>query len=314
MRWGRWVELVNSREPVVGLALFRVLVGLVLFEELFTAWWVGVDRALWLPPEHGGIAPVSEGWLFHLLGGVTPVTMGLVLWTTMAAALMVSAGALTRVSALVAQQGFLALMFLNGQAGGGHDKLITNALWILALSPAGTSASIDCRVRTGRWLDPTPRAGWPRWVLGLQIACTYTFAGWAKMGPEWWPWGGWKAVYVSILQPQWNEIDATWVAFVYPLTQLATVLTMVFECGFFLVPLWMALRHPFPALRRFDVRVPFLLLALGMHATLETFMNLGPFARISVAYYLTLFDADEYARAAAAIARAFGRAPRPEPT
>ncbi|MCA9568313.1 MAG: HTTM domain-containing protein [Myxococcales bacterium] len=308
--WSRFVALANAKEPVVGLAIFRVLVGLFLFEELFTAWWVGVDRALWLPPEHGGMVPLSDPWQFHLLGGATPATLSLVLWGTMAAALLVSAGALTRVASLVALQGFLALMFLNVPCGGGHDKLITNALWILALSPAGTTASVDCRVRTGGWVDATPRAWWPRWVLGLQIACTYTYAGWAKMGPEWWPWGGWKAVYLSILQPQWNELDSTWVAFAYPLTQLATILTMVFECGFFLVPLWMALRHRTPWLRRYDVRVPFLLLAFVMHATLETFMNLGPFARISVAYYLLLFDADEYARAWRALRGLFG-APHP---
>ncbi len=295
--WGRWVAFLTRPEPVVGLAVFRVLLGLVLAQELLSAWWVGVPEALWRVPEDGGIGPLTPGWRFDLLGGATPSAVDGVLAATVVAALAVSAGLFTRLSAFVALQGFLALMFLNPPCGGGHDRLITNALWIVALSPAGASASVDALLRTGRWLDPTPRASWPRRVLGLQIVCCYTFAGLGKIGPEWWPWGGLQAVYYAVLQPQWGERDATFVAWAFPLTQVATTVTIAFESLFFLVPVWMWGRHRWPSWRRLDLRIPFLLLGLAMHGALELFMNLGPFALISVSYYFLLFDADEYATA-----------------
>jgi hypothetical protein len=163
-------------------------------------------------------------------------------------------------------------------------------MWILAFAPSGRSFSVWCR-----GVSPTPGAAWPRAVLVLQLGVTYTFAGIGKTGPEWWPWGGYDAVYRSLLQPHWNEIDATFVADLYPLTQLATALTMVFETGFFLVPLWLLLRDRYPRIRRFDPRWFFLPLGLVMHGTLELFMDLGPFALVTLAYYLLLFDAQEYA-------------------
>lgn len=296
--WARWVAWITRPEPVVGLAVFRALVGLVLAQELVTAWWVGVPGAFWRLPADGGVGSLSPGWRFEVLGGPTPLAVDAVMWATVVAALAVAAGMFTRTASFVALQGFLALMFLSPACGGGHDRLITNALWILALSPAGATASVDAWMRTGRWLDPTPRASWPRRVLGLQIVVCYTFAGIGKIGPEWWPWGGLEAVYYSVLQPQWNERDATFVAWIFPLTQAATVVTLLFEGLFVLVPLWMWGRHRWPSWRRLDLRLPFLALGLAMHGALEWFMDLGPFAVISLSYYFLLFDADELAGAA----------------
>lgn len=295
--WSRFVDAVNTPEPVVGLALFRVAVGLVLGKVLLAIVWLGVGEALFRRPEDGGMTSLSTSWRLDWLGGPTPAVVDGTLWTGIVACALLSLGVVPQLAAVVASQCFLALTALHGDAGGGHDKLITSGLFLLALSPCGASLSLPAAWR-GVWIDPTPRASWPRKLLMLQISVVYTFAGIAKAAPEWWPWGGLDAVYRSLLQPHWNEVDTTWVAHVYPLTQLATVLTIVFETGFFVVPVWAWwARWRWPALGRWDPRWFFLGLGVVMHATLEAFMDLGPFALISVAYYVTCFSSDEYRRA-----------------
>jgi hypothetical protein len=295
--WAAWVDRVDRREPVVALAVFRILVGLVLAKVLLAIWWWGVDDALYATPAQGGLTNLGASWRLDWLGGPTPALIDATLWVGIGACGLLVLGLVPRVAALVAGQAFLALNALHTDAGGGHDKLIAVALWILALSPAGASLSLPSAWR-GRWFDPTPRASWPRAVLWLQISVVYTFAGIAKAAPEWWPWGGLDAVYRSLLQPHWNEVDTTWVAHVFPLTQLATVLTLAFEGGFFVVPVWMLARERWPRLSRYDPRPVFLGLGLLMHATLEWFMDLGPFAVISVAYYPLFFSDGELRRAA----------------
>jgi hypothetical protein len=309
--WRRWVDAANATEPVVGLAVFRILCGLVLGKVLLTIWWLGVDDALWLPPRHGGMTSLGASWRLDWLGGPTPAVVHGVTWVGIGACALLVLGIAPNAAALVAGQAFLALGGLHVDAGGGHDKLITNGLWLLALSPCGASLSLPAW-RRGQWVDPTPRAAWPRALLVLQISAVYTFAGLAKAAPEWWPWGGLQAVYRSLLQPHWNEVDTTWVAHVFPLTQLATVLTILFESGFFVVPLWLVARGRWPRVARWDPRWLFLGLGVVMHGTLEVFMDLGPFALISVSYYATCFSAEEYARAARALRRYLPGSPAAE--
>ncbi len=305
--WGRFVDAVHRPEPVVGLAVFRVLAALVLAKVLLAIWWLGVDVELYRLPTDGGMTSLAPSWRLDWLGGPTPGVVTAVLWTGIGACGLLALGVVPNLAALVAAQAFLALNALHADAGGGHDKLIVNGLWLLALSPCGASLSLPAWWRGVVW-DPTPRASWPRKLLMLQISVVYTFAGIATAAPEWWPWGGGDAVYRSLLQPHWNEVDTTWAAHVYPLTQLATALTIVFEAGFFVVPVWAWwARWRWPALQRFDPRWFFLGLGLIMHATLEVFMDLGPFALISVAYYVTCVSSDEYAAAAARWTRSGSR-------
>jgi hypothetical protein len=86
------------------------------------------------------------------------------------------------------------------------------------------------------------------------------------------------------------------VARLFPLTQAMTAVTMLWECGFPLVFGWMLARERWPAVRRYDVRLLFLVVGVVMHGTLELALNLGPFGWATTAFYFCFFDADEYAR------------------
>ncbi|MFO0004418.1 MAG: HTTM domain-containing protein, partial [bacterium] len=88
-------------------------------------------------------------------------------------------------------------------AGGGHDRLFTNALFLLLLSPAGATLSLDARRRTGSFVDPSPRPAWTRTLLVFQLCVVYLVTGVQKLGSEWFPWGGASAVYYALLTPSW---------------------------------------------------------------------------------------------------------------
>lgn len=291
----RWVAFVERREPVVGLALFRIGIGAALAWTLLRIVASGAGRALYLPPESGGMLALTGDWRFALLGGPSAPAVTALTVAALVGAALVAVGWYARPAALVAGQATIALLSLVPESGGGHDRLITNALWLLVLAPCDHSLSLRCRLRTGAWVDPTPRAAVVRYLVMLQLVVTYTITGWQKLGPEWWPWGGLEAVYRSLLQPDWSRHALPWLGEVFPITQLMTAGTIAWEGGFPLVPLWMWGRHRWPALRRLDVRVLLLLAGFTTHAVLESTLNLGPFGFVTVAFYPCFFDADEYA-------------------
>lgn len=310
--WQRWVGLVERREPVVGLALFRCAIGAILVWSLARIWVTGAAVALWFPPELGGMGSAQGDWRIAWLGGPSAAAVTGLGVLAAVCGLAITVGIGTRWAALFAGQCLLALFALVPESGGGHDSLLTNALWLLVFAPSDASGSLACRMRTGRWVDPTPFPAIVRLLAVVQLTVAYTVTGWQKLGPEWWPWGRYEAVYRSLLQPDWARYDLAWIARGFPVTQAMTAATMSFEAGFPLVVLWMAARHRWPRLRRLDVRLVFLAVGLAMHGTLELAMNLGPFAWITTAYYLCFFDAEEYRQAVSILTRR-GRPGRSEP-
>lgn len=281
---------IDEREPVTTLALFRIAIGLIVVSTVLDVWLSGAAPLLWYPAEDGGIGGMRPDWRVALLGGPSVESARTLSLFVALSGLALSLGLLTRLSALVAGQSFIALASLQPGTDGGHDRLITNALWLLVLSPAGRSLSLDGRLWRGTWTDPAPRVAWPRRLLAWQLVVTYGVTGWQKLGAEWWPWGGYTAVYRSLLQPAWARFDlAPWLGYLFPITQLMTAITMLWECGFPVIVLWWWARrrhHPFG---RWPVRAILLGTGLLMHGILLLTANLGPFPLVTVAYYLCFF-------------------------
>jgi hypothetical protein len=284
---------VDEREPVTWLAAFRVALALVVLTTTLDVWASGAAQLLWYPVEQGGLGQLEPDWRVMALGGPSVGAVRLLMALCGLGSLCLLLGLGTRAAALVVGQAFLALAALQPGTGGGHDRLITNALWLLVLSPAGRSFSVDCWWWTGRWVDPTPRPCWPRRLLCWQLVLCYGITGWQKLGPEWWPWGGLTAVYRSLLQPAWARVDLAGVLpHVFPLTQLMTAFTLAWECGFPVIVLWWWARrrgHPFG---RWPVRAVLLGAGVLVHLTLALTTNLGPFPYVTLAYYLCFFGSD----------------------
>jgi hypothetical protein len=266
---------------------------------------------VWLNPADGGFEYVGSGsWLFRLLGGIRPGTVWPVAVATLAAGLCLVLGFGGRVTAFLTLQGSMALTNVNGDAGGAYDWLLSNALWLVVLARSTAALSVDCRLRTGRWTSDDPVPAWPRYLATYQLVLMYWSTGMHKVSGAWTPAGGFAALYYILQEPTWGRWDLSWLAWVYPLTQVATATAWVWEvtAPVLLVVLWYRrTRRRSGRLRAFCNRLPLrgLWVAVGLtvHLGIWIFMDVGPFSAIALAYYVCLFQPEEL-RDAGARARA----------
>jgi len=302
-QWHRLVRRLAHREAGTSLALFRAGIGAVVLGSLLHMAWADAVVPIWMDRDYGGVMNLRpRGWLGQHLDAARPGVVWPLFWgaVTASAALMVGVGG--RLTALITLQLALALFDLAPGTGGGHDKLLTNALWLLVLAPATATLSVDCRLRTGAWQSDRPVAAWVRYVAVVQLCLVYGVTGIQKLGAEWMPWGGWSALYYSLLLPSWARWDLTWIAHVYPLTQLATVVTWLWEVTFPVVLLcfWFRATRGRPGRLRhvalkFDLRSVYAAVGVCLHLGIWATMNVGPFSWAALAWYVCLFHPDELA-------------------
>ena len=287
--------ILDHREPGTALAAFRVAVGVGVLCALVPTATTGVFDVVWTD---AGYRNVSEAhWVFRIADAWTLTLCGIVT----GAMLVVGLGG--RLTALVCLQVLIGLFSINPESGGGHDRLLTNALWLVVLGATTRTLSIDCRLRTGAWTSADPVAAWPRWLAVYQLVLVYFTTGLQKIGADWWPWGDWSALWYALQIPHWARGDFRWLAHVYPLTQLATATTMVFELGspLLILAFWYRDTRERPGrlralCNRIDARQVFAGVGLGLHLGIVLTMELGPFSVVSAAFYLCLWSPDEYQR------------------
>ncbi len=164
--------------PVDGasLAVCRIaigLVGAVSIGRLFANEWI---EALYVTPQHHlrfpGLAwvPVPPAWGIRTLAVVAGC-----------AALAVAIGWRQRQSAAVFVVSFTWLEFIEATTFLNHYWLVTLVAALLVVVPANRVWSIDAR--SGRAGGPVPIGA--VWVIRLQLAAVYFFAGIAKLHPDW---------------------------------------------------------------------------------------------------------------------------------
>lgn len=303
-RWGRWLGLMSHREPGTALALVRICAGLVLLWSLSSTWSSGALDALWIGKEYGGVRSMPHPtWLVALLGGPTPGVIHGLTAAGLVGGLLMTLGLGGRVTVLFAQQVFMAVSDLNSHAGGSYDSFLQNLLWLLFLSSSTATLSLDCRLRTGRWTSDVPVLAFPRYLMVFQLVLTYWSTGMLKLSGFWTPMGGFSALYYILQQPTWQRFDLSVFAWLYPLTQLATGVTWLWEVT---APVWLlawwyrATRERPGRLRawanRYRLRLIYAGIGATMHLALWVVFNVGPFSPLSLTYYLALFHPDEYAR------------------
>jgi len=313
-RWSRWVAFVGQRETGEGLALFRILTGVALLMTIGGPAVAGLVGSIWVDVAHGGIRPLQPGWLMSLVGGATPQGA----WTLVAVGLTASvaliAGVGGRATALVAGQTMIALSSANTHARGSYDSLVINALWLLVLSDSTATLSASCRWKTGAWTSDRLVAAWPRYLIIVQIGALYWFTGLHKISIYWTPAGGFSALYYILQQPSWQHGSMHWLAWVYPLTQGATIVAWLFEVTWPLALLALYFRlHPDRPGRvrrmfnRLRVRSVYVVVGFGMHLGIACLMDVGPFTQATLAFYPCLFRPDELRAAGRRVGRGWVR-------
>ncbi len=319
--WTRIADRIGHKEPATALALFRIAVGVALLYTLVPMVLDDVVRVLWMDRPYGGFRVLNpDNWLVDLLGGPTDAAVTILVGLGILCGLLLIIGFGSRITPLLALQVLIALFALNPGTGGGHDRLHTNALWLLVLAPSTATLSLDAKLFSDAkaWIDPRPVAAWPRYVAIFQLVLVYCTTGLQKLGQEWMPWGDFSALYYALLAPSWQRYDMSWLGHpaAYFATQVGTALTWTWEtCApIWLLAFWFRATSDRPGrlrrlFNRLDVRAWWALFGVALHLVLWLTMNLGPFSIVTLSFYLCLWHPDEYAAGWRWVREKMGRAP-----
>jgi hypothetical protein len=272
--WRRWVAVMDRKEPATGLALVRIGVAVVLLVDLAWTWRLGLVDAVWSPPPVGYALGDGRGAVAITAVSLVAIALGAVTRPACIAFVIASA----RMSA-VAPYGESAF-----------DMLARVVMAILALSRCNARWSIDAWVARARGKPmPAEIPAWPRYLLLLQLVWVYFSAGQNKASAAWGPHGGFTALANALTDPHAARWSPAWIAAVYPLTRVATALTMAFELG---APLYVV------AYARGWTRVRWAWIALGIAFELgiAATLRLGSFPFGMLALYPVLLTPDELQR------------------
>ncbi|HEY6878546.1 MAG TPA: HTTM domain-containing protein [Polyangiales bacterium] len=249
MNWRtRWVRFWDTREYADSLALVRILVPMVILWDLSQVWRLNLIRVLWAPVEEGGLGPASYEepliWFYQRYGA----TMHSTLWLyglTVAFAVMLMIGLFSRTSALALLLFYAQLETLSPDADRGIDTLLRNVMCILVFSRAGATFSVDARLRYKTFVSDVLVPAWPRYLVIMQLVILYFFAGLAKDAASWSFRGSYVALFYVLHEPHHARflIPHEALVWAYPLTQIGTLTTVIWERSAVLLPLLMWLRN-----------------------------------------------------------------------
>jgi hypothetical protein len=306
-----WVAFWDRREPPDALASTRILVGTVVSADLLIAAATRAMPALWSPPPLGmasGLAsnplPPVARWL-----GATPETATLLWSVSVVSALLFLFGAFHRYNSWVLAFALAELARMQPD-GDGFDRLMRIAVPILALSQAGARWSFDAWLLRKRGKAPPEKVpAWPRYLLLLQLAWMYFSAAHLRDGPAWWPWGGFAAIAQVLADPHFARFPIGSFTPVYPLTQVATVTTMLFEGSaplVLFVPAWYEHETaPRWAQMLRNIRWGWLPTGVMLHLGIMVTLKIGAFPLGMLALYPALLHPDDLRKV-----RGFFRRPR----
>lgn len=281
--WSRWVARTSATEGATPLALFRIGMGISVLVTLGSVWLHGLVPVLWVDQAHGGYRALGQGpWLVALLGGPQPAVVWPLLGAASVCGLLLLLGIGGRGVALLTLLTTKGLVDINGHAGGSYDELLANGLWLLVLGNGQATLSVSAWRQTGDWWPRAEVLAFPRWLAAFQLVLMYSMTGVQKLSVHWVPGGDASALYYILQQPTWQRVDMAWLAWVFPLTQLATLITWFWEV---LSPLWL-LAMWCPAVRgAWQLRAAFAAVGLILHISIFVTMDVGPFTLISLAFY-----------------------------
>jgi uncharacterized membrane protein YphA (DoxX/SURF4 family) len=310
--WRRLVAFVDEREDPAALAVCRILIGVAVFTHVVNTLATGAASIAWVRVADGGVV-VDERWLAPI--GATYAHVVAVAVVCCAAAVCFALGLFTRPSLFVLWLTYRALTGLNREYAGGYDPLIIDILVPLFFSGCGAALSVDALRRRRRGLAAADTARWPRVVLVCQLAFLYGGTALMKASAGWVPGGSATALWLFLHSPTWTRfaVDAL-PSWLFPLTQVATTTTWLFEISTPLVVIAVLVAERAPHTRRARrvrmLRNAWIAYAVALHIGIEALMEVGPFLLSTCALFACAFRPDEwrafFTRATAAL-RAVGR-------
>jgi uncharacterized membrane protein YphA (DoxX/SURF4 family) len=310
--WAAWVALWDRREPATAQALVRILVGLVVLADLLDVHRLGLVEAVWAPPPDGmGYGQGDRLWSVRWFGAGAD-TARLLWWVAVASSSALVLGLGTRVAALLFVLASAQLAAFTPDGDRGIDSALRVIILILAFSYGHARWSVDAWLRRRVFRRPFPALvpAWPRYLLLAQIIWIYFSGGHNKTMPEWYPAGHFAALSNALSDPHFARFGSDWVAAIFPIPQIATAVTMIFELGSPAVLLFLYWEHTADRpgrLRRwairFHLRHAWLAIGVGFHLGIALLMQLGIFPWGMLACYPVILRSDELVRLEAFIRR-----------
>lgn len=305
--WVWWVSLWDRREHPRALALVRIALALVILSDLLWMLRLGVVVDLFGPLEAGAVGnPLGRGTppLLYRVLPATAAGAGGAFAAAVLACLGLLFGLAPRVCAVLLCLLLAQFALVLPPADRGIDMLLRNVLLILAVSGAGEWGSLRAWRRTGSlWGKSADRVpAWPRYLLVAQLVLLYGAAGASKVASSWLPGGDLSALYVAMLDPAFQRVPAPLLEQAFPLTQVATLATWLWEWSAPLLLLalhYRSTRERGGRLRALFNRLPFVggylavgaFFHLGTHFTLQ--LGIFPFAVLAL--YPAVLHPDEVA-------------------
>ena len=301
--WRAWVALMDRREPATALAIVRISIALVLLVDYLWIARTGMIDALW-SPFPVGYATGFTGWT----DAFSPFGLWII---SVAAIVLILFGAATRVACVVFVLVTAQTSALAPDSESGVDVLFRIVLLILALSRCNARWSIDAWIarRIGRPM-PALVPAWPRYLILFQLLWVYFSGGQNKSSHAWDPIGGFTALGNALMDPHNGRLAPDFVSAIYPLTRVATALTITFELTavFYLLWLYFAATPDRPGrLRRFANRARLRWIWFALYVLFEVGiaigLRLGSFPYGMLALWPVLLLPDELER----LVNRFGR-------
>jgi len=272
--WRAWVALLDRKEPPTALAMVRILLASVLLIDFVNVRIAGLVEPIYSPP------PLGFAWGDAWLSGNAAWALAVV---SLAAIVL---GAATRVACIGFVLASAALSHLTPDSESGLDMLARIVFVILALSRCNARWSIDAWLarRLGREV-PAEVPAWPRYLLLFQLVWVYFSGGMNKSADAWGPQGGFTALANALSDPHAARFDPAWVGVIYPLTRIATALTMAFELG---APLFLLAYF-----KRWRARWIWIALGVSFEVGIAVGLRLGSFPFGMLALYPVLLHPDQ---------------------
>jgi len=171
-------NLFTRKVSIASLVTFRVLFGLMMLFSIVRFAAKGWIKTLYIDPVYfftyygfDWVKPLGNPgmhWLFAFMG---------------IAALGIMLGAFYRISATLFFLTFTYVELIDKSNYLNHYYFVSLVAFLMIFLPAHTNFSIDV------WRKPSIKkekiVAWLRWVIPLQLAFVYFFAGLAKLNPEW---------------------------------------------------------------------------------------------------------------------------------
>lgn len=236
--WGRawlrsWNEFWFTPADPLPLAVVRICTGLLLTWSCIV--WLHDPDAFFGP---GGWLPAHEVWRMNdqpwqwswYFAASSPNAVRVLGGITLAAAVLLTLGLATRLSAVVALAGFVSAANRAPLNVFGFDDTLGLLLIPLVIGPAGACLSVDRRLGLAGQEGPSVAAAVALRLLQVQLCVVYFFSGCGKMfGASWWEG---TALWGAVANGQYRTLDLTGLARHPLVTNALTLGTLFWEVAY----------------------------------------------------------------------------------